>query len=204
MINKIFCTVLLLFVANSMIAQSSNSGTKAMFIDIGSGLSVANNSFTNTWDPSPSLQLNIRAPFYNSQLEAGVQYIRFKGNAPTPTDSDFHSVFLHVGWLYPIHFSEQFTVSPVVRFGGNLMAFDEPEVFTSPNGAQEFVTDPREFEFAYELALRNQLQITDRWYIHATLSYNRTLTEIPLPVTMVSAGISYSIDQPKWLKTLLQ
>ena len=196
--------MLLLFVAINVIAQSSKSGTKKMFIDVGSGLSIAGNSFTDTWDPSPSLQLNIRAPYHGSQLEAGVRYIRFQGYAPTPTDSDFHSVFFHVGWLYPIHLSEQFTVSPVVRFGGNLMAFDEPEVFTSPNGAHEFVTDPREFEFTYELALRNQLQITSQWYIHATLSYNRTLTEIPLPLTMISAGISYSIDQPKWIKTLLQ
>ncbi len=128
--------------------------------------------------------------------------MRFNGMAPTDTDSDYNSFFLHLGWFYPFQITEQYQIMPGIRFGGNLMIFDESETFE--RGPFRYVTDANEAEFAYELTLRNQYQITERLYLHATVSYNRTLTYFPLPLTMISGGISFSFDQPQWLKNFVQ
>lgn len=175
-----------------------------VFIDLDTGFSIIHNSFTDTWDPYPAAHVNFRVPFYSGQLEAGIRYTRFEGSAPTTTDSDFHSIFLNVGWNYPINITSRYQISPAVRFGNNLMLFDESEVFINNSGTERFITDQRESEFAYELALRSQFQLSKRWYINATLSYNRTLTFFPLPVTLFSVGISRSFQQPLWLKNFIK
>lgn len=84
------------------------------------------------------------------------------------------------------------------------MIFDAPAVFTNNSGTEQFVTDQSESEFSYELALQNRLQISDRWALHFTLSYNRTLTYYPLSSTFLSVGISRSFVQPTWLQTFFK
>ncbi len=206
MVKRALFFILLLYCSSNIFAQSSVSTDKedSFFIDLNSGISIAQNSFTNTWDPYPSLDFALRPAFYSGYLEAGARYTRFEGMAPTLTDSDFNSLFLYVGWSYPIAISSQFSIAPAIRFGNNLMIFDQAEVFTNESGSQRFVTDTTENEFAYEFALRGQLQITGRWHIHAELSYNRTITEFPLPVGLLSAGLSYAIPQPNWLNRILR
>jgi len=200
MFRRSFWIVFFLSVASGVAAQSLASAPDRAFFDVNSSFSVADNFFTETWNPSPVIHLNLRFPFYAGQVESGARYIRFKGDAPTPTDSDFHSIFVHLGWSYPIDITARYQIAPVLLFGNNIMLFDESEVFTNQSGTEMFVTDKNENEFAYELALRNQFQISSDWFIHATISYNRTLTFFPLSVTLVSAGVSYSFDTPRWLK----
>lgn len=201
MLKKILIPVLLLTGIQPALSQPSSN---SVYVDLYSGLSIRDNQFTSTWSPSPSINLNVRVPFYESQLEGGAQYIRFKGDAPTETDSDFHSTFLHVGWLYPLHITDDFSAGPAIRFGGTLMLFDESEVIENENGTQQFITDQQEFEFAYELALQGQYRLFDQLYITTSISYNRTLTEIPLEFTMVSAGFSFAFNEPEWLKKFVR
>jgi hypothetical protein len=198
--------ILFLFYSSNTFAQPSSiaDNEESLFIDLGTGFSVAQNSFTNTWDPYPSLDFALRPALYNGYLEAGARFTRFEGMAPTATDSDFSSLFLYMGWSYPFAISSRLSIAPAIRFGNNLMIFDQAEVFTNESGSQRFVTDTSENEFAYELALRSQFQLAGRWYIHAELSYNRTITEFPLPAGLLSAGLSYEIPQPNWLKSILR
>lgn len=206
MVKRALFFILLLLCSSNTFAQSSFLADQedSFLIDLKSGFSIAQNSFTNTWNPYPSLDLALRPAFYSGYIESGVRYTRFEGMAPTLTDSDFNSLFLYVGWSYPIAISSRFSVAPAIRFGNNLMIFDQAEVFTNESGSQRFVTDTTENEFAYELALRSQWQISGRWHIHAELSYNRTITEFPLPVGLLSAGLSYAIPQPNWLNKILR
>lgn len=202
MIKKVLLLLLFILAGRAVSAQPSRTSNQDILINLNTGLSVVNNSFTDTWKPKPSLHLNIQVPFYRTRLEAGARYMRFNGMASTETDSDFNSFFLHVGWLYPVNLTPKFKIMPALRFGGNLMLFDESETYES--GSFRYVTDPNEFEFAYEIALRNEFQLSDHLYLHTTVSYNRTLTEIPLPITLISAGVSFSFDQPTWLKNFVQ
>lgn len=202
MIKKVLLVVLLIFAGQAGMAQPSEPVNQEILINLNTGISVANISFTDTWEPQPALHLNMQVPFYKTRLEAGARYIRFIGRAPTETDSDYNSFFLHLGWLYPLQLTSRYKIMPAIRFGGTLMLFDESETYES--GPFRYVTDPNEFEFAYEIALRNEFQVSDHFYLHATVSYNRTLTEIPLPITLISAGVSFSFDEPTWLKNFIQ
>ena len=129
-------------------------------------MSVSETSFTEVWEPSQSLKINIRVPFYESQLEAGARHTYFNGNAPSETNSDFRSIFLHLGYLYPVDISPSVSISPLLRFGGNLMKFDEPEIFTNPESGEDFITDTSEFEFTYEIGLLSQFQISNHSLEH--------------------------------------
>lgn len=204
MIKRLAVVLLLLCWGNRSMAQSTELEDERFFIDLNTGLSVINNSFTDTWDPSPAGHLNFRLPFYAGQLETGLRYTRFNGNAPSEEDSDFHSIYIHLGWNYPINVSSWYQISPTLRFGNHLMLFDESVVFTNNSGTERFITDQSESEFAYELALQNQIKLHDHWYINATISYNRTLTFFPLPVTLFSIGITRSFTQPTWFKTFIR
>lgn len=203
MLKQLFCILLCLMISQAAVAQSTTAAEK-VFIDINTGFTFIENSFTQTWEAQPAWHVNLRIPFYAGQVEGGVRYTRYKGYAPSTTDSDFTSYYFYVGYSYPIEIFSWYQIAPVVRVGNNLMFFDEAEVYIYKTGTERFVTDKRESEFAYELALRNQFQLTDRWFIHASLSYNRTLTYYPLPVTVFSVGISYAFPQPDWLKDFIQ
>lgn len=204
MIKRLAVVLLLLCWGNRSMAQSTELEDERFFIDLHTGLSVINNSFTDTWDPSPAGHLNFRLPFYAGQLETGLRYTRFNGSTSSEEDSDFHSIYIHLGWNYPINVSSWYQISPTLRFGNHLMLFDELLVFTNDSGTERFITDQSESEFAYELALQNQIKLRDHWYINATISYNRTLTFFPLPVTLFSIGITRSFTQPTWLKTFIR
>ena len=197
----IFASLILLFPIASF-AQSTGPDSRKLYIDANTGLQLADNAFTQTWSALPSLQINIRPPFYSGQIEAGLRYMRFLGDAPTRTNSNFHSFFFYLGWSYPVQVTSRFQIGPTLRFGNTLMIFDEPEIFESD--PHRFVTDTAEIEFAYELALRNQYRLSDNWHVHATISYNRTLTEFPIPLSMLSAGVTYSFSSPSWIKKFLQ
>jgi hypothetical protein len=200
-ITKIFeFLIILLCIHTVAVAQHSNQ----VFVDLNSGLSIAQNSFTDTWDPYPAGHLNVRVPFYAGQLEAGVRYTRFKGDAPSDRDSDFHSIFIHAGYSYPIQITNRYRLAPTLRFGNNQMIFDSSNIFTNQAGTEEFVTDQTESEFAYEFALRNGIRLSKHWQLNATLSYNRTLTFFPLSVTRISVGITYAFNEPEWLKDFVK
>ncbi len=201
---KQFLSCLLLFAWVSVASAQSDRSRDQVYIDLNSGFSIIDNAFTNTWDPYPPVHLNVRVPFYAGQLEGGLRYIRFEGFAPTETDSDFHSLFMHVGYSYPVALTDWFTIAPAMRFGNHLMIFDESEDYTTESGSQRYTTDIRESEFAYELALRNQFKLNNRWHLHAVLSYNHTLTYFPLSLTLFSVGVSYAFPEPNWLKDFIR
>lgn len=202
--KQFFGFFLWMMTANIAAAQS-NAPAKKVFIDLNTGFSIENNNtFTNTWDPLPAIHLNIRLPFYIGKFEGGARYIRYDGFAPSQTDSDFSSVYMYLGYGVSFKISSWYRIEPVIRFGNNLMIFDEAEHYVNNAGTEQFTTDRNESEFALELVLRNQFQITNHLYLNTELSYNHTFTFHPLPVTLFSVGISYSFWEPNWLKTFIQ
>lgn len=204
MLKRVIFVLLVFWCSTIHNAQSQELPNDVLYVDLNSDFSIINNSFTNTWDPSPAGHLNIRVPYHATQLEAGIRYTRFSGNADSEEDSDFHSLFIHFGINYPIKLAPGYHIAPALRFGNHFMLFDEPVVFTNNSGTERFTTDQTESEFSYEFALQNQIKLNDRWSVNATVSYNRTLTFFPLSVTLFSVGISRSFAQPPWFKKFMQ
>lgn len=204
MIKKNLFLFVLFWWGSLCTAHSQNVKNKPLYLDLSTGFSLVDNSFTNTWQPSQAGQLNLRLPFFSSQLEGGLRYTRFNGEAPSQEDSDFHSLFIHLGWNYPLRITSGYTIAPTVRIGNHFMLFDESVTFTNNSGSERFVTDRSESEFAYELALQNQIKLSKKWQLHAGISYNRTLTFFPFSVTYFTVGLTRSFPQPTWLKKFIQ
>lgn len=176
----------------------------AVFIGVNTGMAVIENSFTNEFRPSPAVRLNLRFPFLAGQIEGGVRFLRFNRHAHTQTDSDFRSFYIYAGYFYPFHITDWYAVGPALYVGYNLIYYNQAKVYTNKLGNFHYITDTVDGEYAYELSLRNQFRISRHWFINASLSYNHTYTKVPLPLTMVSMGISYAFSEPGWLKTFLR
>ena len=204
MAQKILCFFLFLICASGAKAQSEAEPTEQIYIDLSTNFSIVDNSYTSTWKPGTGLHLNIRLPFYAGQIEAGMRYNQFDGPVFKEVDSNFKSLYLHLGWSYPITVASWYHIAPGFRFGNNLMLFDEARTYTNDSDTERFTVDTSESEFAYELVLRNQFNINEHWHINANISYSHTMTYFPLPVTYLSIGVSYSFSQPSWLKNIIQ
>lgn len=204
MIKRFTLALLILWFYNMAGAQAQQSQKDVFYVDLNTGFSLINNSFTEMWDPAPAAQLNIRIPYHATQLEVGLRYTRFEGDAPSDEDSDFQSFFFHLGFNYQIRVTQDYHIAPTLRVGNNFMIFNESAVFTNNSGTERFVTDQAESEFSYELALQNHINLSDKWSVNATISYNRTLTFYPLRVTLFSVGITRSFSQPFWFKKFIK
>lgn len=187
--------------SNVACGQSLNKDN-AIFIGFNTGISVIENSFTNEFSPSPAVSLNIGFPYLSGQLEGGVRYLRFDGHAHTKVNSDFKSFYIYGGYYYPFRITDWYELGPALRIGYKLLYFQEARVYKDETF--RYKTEMVEGEFAYELALRNQFRISNHLFIQASILYNHTYTNIPLPLTMVSVGISYAFSEPEWIKTIIK
>jgi|GEM_PF-899701 len=187
-------------------AQDSSHNT--ISFDLGGSASIANNTFTNTWNPSLSPQLGLRLNYHFGSLEAGVRYTSFEGGRSDFADTDkssFTSFFIYAGWEYPFEISSHFILAPGFRFGNSYLTFDHPPTYPPSGSFGEYKFDAHESEFAYELFMRLQYSPTDGpWSIYSSLSYNRTLTYHTMPLGLISVGISRSFATPTWLKDFLK
>lgn len=199
-----YISVLLLFLlppTNTAHSQSLNNDN-AIFIGVNGGLSPIENSFTKEFTPSPAVSFNISFPYLAGRLEGGIRYIHFDGHANTNVNSDFKSFYIYAGYYYPFKITDWYSLGPVLRIGYILIYYQDRRIYT--DGPFQYKTERVEGEFAYEFALRNQFQISNHLLLQASIFYNHTYTNIPLPLTMVSVGISYAFSEPEWFKTIIK
>lgn len=193
----------LFFCALTNIGVAQQTDFDQLLIGINASESVSNNQFTDRWDPSTGIELSLQTPFLSGRLEGGIRYIRFSNSDDFPSYSDFHSTYIHLGWGYLFELDTHIKLGPVLRIGNHHMYYDNPMVYSRPNGF-EYQFDNNESEFAYEFQLRSEFPITNRWKIQANLAYNRTLTNYPLQQTFISVGFYYSFKTSSWFKDILK
>lgn len=174
-------------------------------LDASSAFSVFQNPFTNNWEGSPILHLGTRINYHAGNLEAGVRYIDYRSSNPNYGDASFSSYFMYIGWEYPLRLSKRLKLAPGLRFGNNFMTFHNPKVYPPTDGWGEYPFDSHESEFAYEFFTRLEYTLGNSpWHIHSGFAYNRTLTYHPMPVGLISFGISRSFATPSWLKKFMR
>jgi hypothetical protein len=187
--------------AKSSIAQQADFDQ--LLIGVSASESISKNPLTKRWDPSTGIKFSVQTPFLSGRLEGGIRYMRFDNSNNYPTYSDFHSTYIHLGWGYLLKLSSAFKLGPVLRIGNHHLYYDEAMTYQRPNGF-EYRFDDNESEFAYEISLISEYNITKNWRLQADLAYNRTLTYHPLQQTLVSIGLAYSFDTSSWLKDFLK
>ena len=202
---KNLCILFILFRGFSYTAHGQTEAYDRLSVDVGGATSIFENSFTNNWEESPSLHLGLRVPYRLGNLEAGVRYTNYSSANSDYSDASFTSFFVYVGWEYALNLSDRLSIAPGLRFGNSFLTFQNPATYPAEGPFAEYVFDPHESEFAYELFARLQYKLGDSpWSLHSSFSYNKTLTYHPMPFGLVSLGISRSFATPSWLKDFLQ
>lgn len=164
---------------------------------------LAENSFTQNWRADPVAGILFAIPFYAGELQAGLRYTRFRSSGRNRF-SDFHAFYARIGWGYTLPLSDRFLLRPVISLGNNYMRFDRPVSYTRPGADWSFTFDRSESEIAWEGAVSLQFRLDPAWSLHASLAYNHTLTFHPLRQILLTAGISRSLETPRWLKKFLK
>lgn len=158
---------------------------------------ISNTEFARNWSPQSGFGLEISTPYHNGSLEAGIRAFRF--DEFEFENSGFWSRYAFVGWFYRYAASDQVFLVPGFRGGINFMLYDEDKVY---GGEYNFKRD--ESEFAYELLLRLEYDISSTWGFYTSVSYHRTILNIPIDTLFGSIGITARLQSPEWLKRVLK
>lgn len=194
----------LLLLIGTSAGFSQNNTFQSLQVGFNTAYSLSNNSFTRSWNPSPSAQLNIQIPFYLGLIEGGLRYTRFNNSAEQPLYSDFHSAFIYLGWGKLFALVQKLNTGPVLRFGNTFFRYDEPKTYTNQNTSFVYSFDTEESEFTYEVLIRTEYQFSKRWTMHSELTMNRIKTFEPVQLTLVTFGFSLSLDSPAWLQKVMK
>ena len=171
-------------------------------IAVGGDAVVAGNSILENWSPTRRGSLELRTPYYSGELEAGARYVQY--NEKSFEDSGFRSVYLFLGWHYPLSITDRLSVSPGFRIGTNFLTQDNKRLYFGGTAGDPFIFHEDESIFAYELMLRSGLALTDHTALTVSLSYNRSALQIPFSLTYLSAGISRTFNMPGWLQGVVK
>lgn len=175
---------------------------EAVDIAIGVDAIVAGNSILDNWSPSRRGSLEFRTAYYIGELEAGARYFRY--DEQSFENSGFQSVYLFLGWHYPLSITDRFTVSPGFRIGTNFLTQDNKRLYFGGTAGDPFIFHENESIFAYELMLRSGWSLTERTTLTTSISYNRSALQIPFSLTYLSVGISRRFTMPGWLQTVVK
>ena len=163
---------------------------------------INNNSLLDNWSPTGGAVLEARSPYYAGEMEAGVRYVYFSEDQFD--NSGFRSIFLFIGWSYPVSIVDRLTLSPGFRLGNHFMWQDNSKEYFAEPGGDPFVFHRNESEFAYEVQLRAAYKLTNRTNLQLSTSYNRTAIQIPLSLVYAEVGLSRTFNTPDWLQKLVK
>jgi hypothetical protein len=197
--NKIVkAAVLLIFLSlcgfSSTFAQEAFSSVRLT----GTGhKQISNTEFTRNWAPVSGFGFELSTPYYKGSLEAGVRVFRF--DAFEFENSGFWSRYAFAGWFYRYATSDKLFLVPGIRGGINFMLHDEEKVYGG-----EYNFKRAESEFAYEILLRIEYDINATWGFYTSVSYHRTMLNIPIDTLYGTAGVTARLRSPEWLKRVLE
>lgn len=210
MLRFLFITTTFITVLAST-GYSQQESYEQLSLDVGGATSILETSFSNNWHASPSFHFGTRVNYHWGNLEAGLRYTNYSADNPSyeghniNEEVTFTSFFVYIGWEYPLALSEHLTLAPGLRFGNNFLSFQNPKSYPPEGPFGEYVFDPNESEFTYELLARLEYNFANSsWAAYSSFSYNRTLTYHPMAVGLLSIGVSRSFATPSWLKNFLQ
>lgn len=186
--------VLIVWTPNSVAAQEAFSKVGLTFT---AHQHLGNTDFTRKWTPRAGLGAEITTPYYSGNIETGLRVFRF--DQFSFENSGFYSYMIFVGWNYRYATSDNLFLVPGVRLGNNFIVHDEDKIYGG-----EYRFPRKESEIFYEVQLRIEYDISNRFGFYISTSYNRTLFNIPFSAFYGTAGLSLSLQSPEWLKQSLR
>ncbi len=157
------------------------------------GMSNVNRNFLHAfWKPGAGAEAAIATPFYLGFVEVGGAFHRYEaGPASVPA---FDAVLLYAGWGLRLDVADRLRLEGGGRIGDYRMSFDEVT----------FAGVRNENELALLLQARLALRPAGPVSVYVAGSYMKVYTFVRLNLWYVSAGLSYRLRSPGWLKDLLR
>ncbi|WP_457653147.1 hypothetical protein [Rhodocaloribacter sp.] len=155
-------------------------------------VNVNRNFLHEFWRAEPGGGLNLTTPFYLGVAEAGGILHRYR--AKTGDVPRFDALLIYVGWGFRLKVAPRLAWQNGFRVGNYRMTFDE----------DTFAGERNESELA--LAFRSSLRfrLSERVAVRVSGSYMKAFTFHRLKLFHVSAGVSYRMRTPGWLREFLR
>ncbi|GAB5521216.1 MAG: hypothetical protein RhofKO_34670 [Rhodothermales bacterium] len=147
-------------------------------------------SFSERWSPGYGGHLEVATPFYSGFFEIGAAYHTYGARQPVPV---FDALHVYGGYGFYL-LDGPVSVSLAGRLGSYRMQFDEPT----------FEGVRTETELTTSAVLRADIALSPRFGLFTSGTYQHTYTFVRLGMVYASAGLSYLLPTPSWLKSALE
>ncbi len=159
------------------------------------GAQNVNRNFLHTfWKPGIGGEFSMATPFYLGYAEFGGAYHRYRVDQPAVPA--FGAVLLYAGWGLDVEVVQRLRFESGLRVGNYRMTFDDEDV--------PFAGVKNESELALLVNARVALRPAGPVSVYVGGSYTKVYTFLRLNLWYVSAGLSYRLHSPEWLKEFLR
>ncbi len=168
----------------------------ADFKTISLGLQAAKNTerLHEFWEPEPGIDGFARMPFFEGNIQVGMQFIPFRRRLEDKPD--FDSTTMYGQYDRELRLPYGFVWS----LGGRLSMM-KMRFFGS---AADITGDMKnEREYGIGAVSRLSYPLHGRWCIHIEMCFTRIYTTRPIDVRVAGAGLSRTFDSPQWLQEFL-
>ena len=173
-------------------AQAQTEPFETIELRVSGTANVNRNFLHNFWNQGTGVQVALATPFYLGFVEAGSALHRYEAVGEVPGLS---AVWLYAGWGLGLDLADRLRLEGSARIGNYHMSFDEASAFASV---------VNESELAVMLHARAALRAAGPAYIYVSGSYLQAYTFIRMKLWYVSAGVSFRLPSPNWLKVFLR
>jgi hypothetical protein len=176
------------------VAQESRQSTAFSTIELraGGAYNVNRDVFHDFWQPGYGLEAAVATPFYLGMAEAGAALHRYEALHAGPPA--FNAFLPYVGWGLQLDPAAFLSWYAGVRVGVYRMMFDDEEAFRA---------ERIEHEFAMGFNTRLDLHVPQGIGLFVDVRFMQAYTYVRFRTVYVSAGLSYRLSSPEWLRTLL-
>ena len=157
------------------------------------GAAIVNHNLPHEfWAPSGGVEVSFATPFYLGTLELGGAIYGFDSEQSVP---EFEAVWFYAGWGSGVVVTYWLRVEGSIRIGNFHMSFDDDSQFFSVRNESEFG-----LMFSTRVVLREVGPVS----LFVSGSYLHVYTYLPIKLSFLTAGVSYRMNSPNWLKKVLR
>ncbi|MBN1300622.1 MAG: hypothetical protein JW995_05355 [Melioribacteraceae bacterium] len=145
------------------------------------------------WEANHGAYLSTETNFYTGFIGIGVETQYFESrNLQQP---DYRTLFINISWRYKLEISGKAGISAGVRSGSYLMLFDDSE-------QSEF--ENTESELAVSSFVNIDIPVASCLMVNFNSDFITVFTKKRVKLFNASAGLTYIIETPKWIKNVLE
>jgi len=145
------------------------------------------------WENNFSLEGNLESPFYFGEVKTGLIFIPFTGNSVKYPN--FKIFYFYLGWNGVINFYNNFSASFGISAGSSFMYFHADQIAAF---------EKTESELTFSTGAKIKYQIAGKVGIFSKIDLIKIFTKNNIDLILISAGIDFTIDTPKWLENFLK